>query len=150
MWRSLLYGLLKLCCMSILLPCVGFAKNQVLERRNRARSLIITYSIYFQWCFLWVDKWENMFLRRTKSAEVLQEAPRQADLIVYHRMKCSIFTEQTFYHQAAVWENCGSWAVSLMSKLGNYRSLWVLSVCEVRDKVVKPISKGLSLCGWMQ
>lgn len=108
MWRSLFYGLLKLYCMSILLPCVGFAKNQVFERRNGARSFIITYSMSFQRCFLWVDRWESMFLRRTKSVEVLQEAPRQAELIMYQRTKCDIFGEQTFYHQAAVWENCGS------------------------------------------
>lgn len=60
--------------------------------------------------------------KKDKVCQSLHEAPRQEELIMYQKMKCGIFGEQMFYHQAAVWENWGSWAVSPMSKLGNYRS----------------------------
>lgn len=64
-----------------------------------------------------------MFLSSTKSVEVSQEAPRQANAYYAPKEWNSIFGEKSFYRQAAAWENCGSWAVSPMSKLGNDRIL---------------------------
>lgn len=66
------------CHLRGLLWIRSFLLLRVLERRKEACSIIM----HIQWQFSWIAKWKRKFFSSTKSAALLQEAPRQAGLIL--------------------------------------------------------------------